>query len=1232
MSRPGWTFASPAKTSSHADGPGTARAPIDSKHGVKKLIDFSTGGFGTSANTGGGLFGNSKPAFGGTSNTSTGGLFGSANTTNTGFGSGGFGGNTGGGFGATNTTTTPSFSFGANTTQPKPAFGGGGLFGQGGTGTTGGFGGNTTTSPFGGGGTGTALNQPVGPSEGTGSTPFAATREKEVNGGSVDYQSITFQPPYQKYSFEELRSADYNAGRRYGNGSGGTGAFGQPNFGGFGSTQTTPYGGGGLFGGQQTSAGSFGTSTSTTGFGGGLFGGQKPTGGGLFGSGQQSSATTSGGLFGTSGGFGTNTSQPQQSGGLFGASQPKSGGLFGTSGGFGTGTSQPQQSGGLFGNSGNNAGGTLFGTGSNQAQAGSLFGGSSQANKPGGLFGSSGGFGTSTTQPQQSGGLFGNPGTNTGGGLFGSNNNQNTSQNQGGGLFGSNPTTQSGGLFGGNQQTQQKTGGLFGTGTSGGGLFGGGAQQQTGQGGGGLFGGNQQQAQQQPQQQGGLFGGSASGGFGGSNNTGSGLFGGSQQKQGGLFNNSTSTNQGGGSFGASTNQQPGGLFANLQPQQQQPQQFHASILDPNPYGQSSIWTGLPAATPQNSGPLATPLTASQRLKESQTKPLPSLRFTTSRYMTPPRRSGYGFSYSTYGSPSSAASTPGGGSLTTSMYGQRFTGGSFGRSVGKSFSASNLRSQFSADGESVLSPGAFTPGSSRYSSGSIRRLTIDRNIKSDLFSRPAQPALPAPNGVTAKPATNGESSNEQPHKLKKRVSFDTDITGGEPNGNLNGETGALVLTETDSPESGSADPSPPQSSRGGRNGSTSTNSGRDPGRGKELAVVPEDRESDDMVGKGPPTVISGPQEDPDPGEYWMKPSKKELKKFSKEQLQKVEGFQVGRLRCGRVTFNVPVDLTTVPIDDIFDNIVKITLRSITVYQETGQKPLPGTGLNLPSTLYIENSWPRNNRTRQLIAETSGPAFEAHLRRLKKIKGTHFIEYSAATGVWIFSVDHYTRYALDYDDNDEEEEEESGLSSPPATAEQPSHVSDMDVDDGSPEDTDQEDDTFAFKQKIVPGGFGRQSAVVDGGDESFLDDGSAAVDSRSERSYVSEQEESDQEMNTAGSFPQQDGAAEPNQSPVKPILKASRHPWDTPGKPLIDLDGDWAEHLQRTISPRKQNRDALRELQSKVLLDRQNEVAKRPSTADKKEFRTSIDVMNSLFGKHQESMALSRRKKGGSGFEV
>ena len=1185
---------------------------------LRRLTTSQTG-FGNNPNTSSSLFGNKtsnpNPFGSSTTTNTTGGLFGNNSTNNAG---GGFNSSTAGtgGFGSTNTNnnafgTSTSGGFGGGFGGNKPAFGASTsatpLFGQGGTGTTGGFG---TTNAFGAAGSGTALGGAVPPSTGTADVAFAPVTETEGPGNNqkIAFQSINFMQPYQKYSFEELRAADYTAGRQYGNGSGQAGAFGSSTFGGgFGSTSSNNSN---PFGANTTSSGGFGSNTSTAfgsggSTGGGLFG-NKPATGGLFG--QQSSAGSTGGLFGT-------TNNASNGASLFGNNNSSTGGGFGasTGGGLFGSNNTPDKPGGLFGSStapgsgtafgSNNAGGGgLFGNNNNQQpgqqSSGGLFGNNNQAqNKPGGLFGNStsGGFGATNNQTTPSGGLFGGSNTNPGGSLFGNNNTNNNAPGSGG-LFGNNNSNTSGGLFGNTNQSQNKPGGLFG----GGGL---GNNQQQSNTGGGLFG----NAGSTNQTSGGLFGGNNSvnngstalGGYSFGNNQNQsqnkpgGLFGGSTNQGGALFNQSNNNNQSslfGGSFGQSQQ--------NQQQQQQQPQDGYkvASLLDANPYGQSSIWTGLPVNDLNNAKPLVTPLVATRQKQEREAKPPPSLRFNQSRYMTPPRRNGFGFSYSTYGTPNSAASTPGGGSLSTSMYGSRFTGGSFGRSMGKAASISNLRSQF-ADGDSVLAPRAFAPSASRYSSGSIRRLTIDKSIKTDLFTRPPLPSTQtAPAAITntpanapTAPAVNNEAPADTGSKLKKRVSFEKDLTGGHSNGDLNSQTGALVRTEEDDDDVTVDGATPPVQQS----------------RGKELAVVPEDRESDNIFSSKPKSTsaMAQSQEDPEPGDYYMKPTRAELSRMPRDQLKHFTNFLVGRKGCGWVVFNRPVDLTSINLDDVFEKLVEIRIRAVTVYPDSPNKPPVGKALNVPSTIYVENSWPRNRGNPTSL--TSGPVFDKHIIRLRRIIGTEFVEYNKEKGLWVFKVPHYTRYGLDYDDDDDDDAfGDSQLSAPPDTIDQ-SKGAEMSVMEIDSDHTSAfgEDDTFHGKG--VPGGFGRDSMADYDTDESVIPTVEEA--DGSERSAFLDDDLSDDDTNMAGSYPAPPEPVLNFDSPKRPILAPG-----TPGKPLLDLDGDWADQLQRTISPRKQNREALREAQSKMLVDRNFEPLK-PQSMRKKDFRTSIDVMNALFDK-------------------
>jgi nuclear pore complex protein Nup98-Nup96 len=1230
-----------------------------------------------------------------------------------GFGSGGFGSGGTAGFGAnanTNTSNTGGSLFGA----AKPTGFGASATGTGAFGASGGgFGsGAATTTPSTGFGSSNNAFQPAGGAlpacEGTGSTPFNAFTEKDATANATNhYQSICFMQPYNKFSFEELRLADYQQGRRFGNGSGQAGAFGssafgntggfgaQPNTsttGGFGAS-TTPFGGAATsapsgFGATQT-AGAFGSTNTNP-----LFGGAKPAGNSLFGGGAGATpAASTGTLFGgstptTGGAFGSNTGAGTggafgNTGGMFGGNtqqqqnKPAFGAGAATGGGFGFGNTQTTGAANPFG--GSTATASPFGGGTQQQSTGGFggFGNTSQQNssaaqnKP--LFGG-GGFGSGTQQQGTGTGLLGGGAGSTpaaGNSLFGGQ--QQQQPQQGTGLFGGGQTQQAGAgtsLFGGSQNQQPKpAGGMFGSNPAPatGGFSGfGGSTTQPAAGGGGLFGGSQNQTQQKP----GGFGG-----FGSTTNTGgSGLFGNTQ--------NNTSQNAGSSLFGSGQAQQPqagglggSGMFGTSQPGQQSqpaPGSFQASLLDGNPYGSQSIFSGLPAPGGSTPGPLATPLSSS--MKQKQRTPLPVYKITpnaANRLITPPKR-GYGFSYSTYGSPSSTTGTPsglsnsllggGGGSLRGSV------NGSIGRSFSKSYSTSNLRKTFDPESDSVLSPGALQAGSTRGNSG-LKRLTIDRGLRNDLFSNPAARTSPAPL------LTNGEDTSHSGDKLKKKVSFDSASSGA------NG--GELVRAESKSTEPTAEELGFLRSVRksGSLNGVDTAGTTDRPEMEsvrRDLAVVPEN---------GPATTNGAtvkrltfiPGGDPRPGEYWMQPSRAELGKMSRDQLKQVVDFTVGRQNCGSVTFNGPVDLTVIDLDNLFSTIVDIGLRKITVYPDESIKPPMGKGLNVPSTLRIENSWPRGRDRKSNSPVTSGPLFDKHIDRLQKVGDTEFINYETETGTWIFKVPHFTTYGLDYEDEDDSLAQSTMSASGPEQA-TPKGQFDQSVSFDQSTNFDQsttfsidesfvgsqmgiDDDTFDFKKRnlmsgSVPGSFSGQAMPArnedfsDGETESFLEEGSTGSTTDNDDDVVTESQVSGDsvvgsddadEMDMAGAFPTPHRTVEhedyqSTNGDLETTHPISKH-FGSPAKPQLDLSGDWAEQLQRTISPRKQNRDALREMQANAFIDRNlvnDESPTNVATASpKKGFSNSIDLMNSLFQqprKQAPSSPVKATKSQPKGFEV
>jgi nuclear pore complex protein Nup98-Nup96 len=1058
---------------------------------------------------------------------------------------------------------------------------------------------------------------------------------------------------------EELRVVDYNAGRRWGNQNGQAGAFGQSTgFGGFGSNNTTtPSTGFGTNTSTNTGSSLFGggnTNTSTTsGFGqntgsafgsnnntssGGLFGQNKPATGGLFGSNNNTTTgTTGGGLFGggstsnTTGGFGSGGggfgSSATGGGGLFGQNKPATGGgLFGNTGAATNTTTTPfggsTNTGGAFGQS--NTGGGLFGQSNNQASSTPAFGANNTStNTGGGLFGgggggTTGGFGQNNQAPAQnttSGGLFGG-----GGGAFGQTNQQN--QQKPGGLFGGASTgTSGGGLFGGQaNQTQPSSGGLFGgstnnnTNTSSGGLFGQKPPAQNTS----LFGGNTANT--------GSSGGGLFGNLGTQNNqasTGAGLFGGqnNQQKPGGLFGNSTTNNTGGGGglFGGSLGQQNnnqstlgGSLFAsqNQQPQQQQQQPNSNSLfgasgssllntsMNTNPYGNDALFAGLATPT-QSPGPIATPLSSSQKNKSRAILPQHKLNPSAStRLLTPQNKlGGYGFSYSTHGA-SGSVSAQGGG-----LGGSLFAGGSLSRSLGKSVSTSNLRNSFTPE-TSILSPGAFSTTGRNFGNSGLKKLSINRTMSTriPLFDEPSQ----------------------------KRVSF----AGGEsPNGNTNGETALVVRQDEDD-----ASPRPANNDAG----SETPRPAMQQVNGNELARVSEDHA---LTPKSSSSVNIQPGQDPKPGEYWSSPSLEHLKKMSKQELKSVPDFIVGRQHIGQIKFHhgKPVDLSEVNLDKLYGDIVQLNARNATVYGESCTclpKPPLGTALNQPSEIVLGNSWPRNR---------AGKKDVKHLERLKRVQGTTFVKYNQSTGEWTFTVPHFSSYGLDYEnDYSDEEEESSFLSDVPDTPAQQQHRSSQMTstpqEDSFVSPTQSQsspDDTFDFKKGMrerasVPGGFGDESMYEEDErmeftrGESFLGQRSVgSLDGQQDADYFEESESEladDQDMADSVSGPirttEQSAAKEdPFRDTLKPksILKAGqvlRPAMGTPSKGQLVFDDDWANQLQRTISPKKQDRQALRESQGNVLREHDAQPTKMSQSIGGRHMTTAMDLMDSLFGEMEK----------------
>lgn len=1243
---------------------------------------FGGGGFGNNnastgfgaSNTGGGKL---QPATVVMSNsrTDTGkGMFGATKPATTAFGSNStslFGGGnnaTSGGFGATSTTSNP---FGANTSNNN---------------TAGGFGATSTTGGFGGGAFSGSTSAPMS-NQGSAAVPFQAFTEKDgPTNGTSSYQSLAFQEPYKNQSFEELRTQDYVQGRRYGNTNGQAGSFGaSTGFGGFGTSNTNTSASGGLFGNNNPTAtagtsgfGGFGANNTANntagGFGstannGGLFG-AKPAGS-LFGGGAPTSGVTTGAFGGTSG----------SAGGLFGNTNNNANATTGF------GATNPNASGGLFGNANNNNGaGGAFGT--NNSTAGGLFGNNQPKPATGNLFGaanntSTGGnlFGTSTTNNNNTGG-FGTNNNTAGAGLFGNNNNASSNQPKPAFGFGGNTNTGSGGgLFGNanNAGNANPGGGLFGNPASnntGGGLFGA-ANTQHKPVGGGLFG----TSTTNTNTGGGLFNNSSTGGLFGTgnnnasnNNTTPSLFGGNNNNNqirpagGSLFGQNTNTtnnnsgglslfgnnnsaqnqnNAGNSLFGSQNNQNGNSLFGNSQAGQQGGQLYAG--LTSAPYGNEQLFASLTGPAPPL-GPLATPLANSRATPKRTQSLLESVRMNTPVY-TPRgsslgRNNTYGFNHSAYGTPGSAYSmslTPGANSMLKAS--GSLSSGVSGR-LTKSMSTNDLRDGSSSQG-SLLRPSMLNPGGSRaYGSGSMRKLNIDRSLREDFFGTPKLSETPQP------------AEERDPGR---RVVFDSSADKTKASTAKPSAANALVRTETE----GTDDVSPPTNSV----------------KRSEMEQV-KSSSLGTTSSEGAPRQPKAPSsKHGEPGAYSTKPPVEHLKKMSRQQLQKMGGLTVARENVGKIEFG-PCDLSSVLLDQICGDIVKLEPRAATVYPDNATKPPMGRGLNVPATIHLEKSWPRNRATRHKAGDTTSEGYRNHVHNLKKIGDTKFISYDTNTGVWKFSVDHFTTYGLD-DDDDElpHEAETSGLSDAPDTSQQEGENTLQSIETGDV------DDTFEFKldhrQSQPPGGYGISFDYDDlSADEQMVDDQEFIMPSGG-----IDQSQDDDDLTSSGGPVQTvspsafarhqalsevdllvEDATDPDmpgsfvEEPKIPrsILKPSMG-FSTFASPKKLATEAWEEQLLRTLSPKKRDRQALQNMQQSLLkANEQDDVLDSPfkqsmlgqsvlnqsylaqKSAKKGKlgasmvggdksaaFRTSMDIMNSLW---ETDKVVKKAGAGAKGFEV
>lgn len=154
------------------------------------------------------------------------------------------------------------------------------------------------------------------------------------------------------------------------------------------------------------------------------------------------------------------------------------------------------------------------------------------------------------------------------------------------------------------------------------------------------------------------------------------------------------------------------------------------------------------------------------------------------------------------------------------------------------------------------------------------------------------------------------------------------------------------------------------------------------------------------------------------DYYTEPKIQEL--AAKERAEPgfcchVKDFVVGRHGFGSIKFFGETDVRRLDLE----SIVQFNNREVIVYVDDSKKPPRGQGLNKPAEVTILNIKCFDKKTGHQYTE--GPKVEKYkdlLRKKTECQGAEFVSYDAVKGEWKFSVEHFSRYNME--DNEEVED--------------------------------------------------------------------------------------------------------------------------------------------------------------------------------------------------------------------
>ncbi|TYZ59325.1 hypothetical protein PybrP1_004970, partial [[Pythium] brassicae (nom. inval.)] len=149
------------------------------------------------------------------------------------------------------------------------------------------------------------------------------------------------------------------------------------------------------------------------------------------------------------------------------------------------------------------------------------------------------------------------------------------------------------------------------------------------------------------------------------------------------------------------------------------------------------------------------------------------------------------------------------------------------------------------------------------------------------------------------------------------------------------------------------------------------------------------------------------------DFFTRPSYDRLQRMTDSELSEVDGFTVGCKGLGSVEWIGKTDVRHLNLDEL----VFFEKKEVIVYKDDDQKHELGSGLNRPAIVELLGIFPPRK-------SSSAEAYREKVKERTSDIGATFLDYSAATGVWRFRVEHFSRYGFDDDDEDDDDEEEGG----------------------------------------------------------------------------------------------------------------------------------------------------------------------------------------------------------------